>query len=67
MNAPVYAEFHRWLGRTDVLQPMWDVWKAGDRKQALDEIPDSLVDELSARLADLPSAAPRSSATSTTA
>ena len=25
---------------------MWDAWKAGDRKQALDEIPDSLVDEL---------------------
>ena len=30
----------------DVLQPMWDAWKAGDRKQALAEIPDSLVDEL---------------------
>ena len=46
LNVPVYAEFHRWLGRADVLQPMWDAWKAGDRKQALAEIPDSLVDEL---------------------
>ena len=36
----------RWLGRGDVLQPMWDAWKAGDRKAALDAIPDSLVDEL---------------------
>ena len=26
--------------------PMWDAWKAGDRKQAIAEIPDSLVDEL---------------------
>ena len=46
LNVPVYAEFHRWLGRGDVLTPMWDAWKAGDRKQAIAEIPDSLVDEL---------------------
>jgi probable F420-dependent oxidoreductase len=46
LNVPVYAEFHRWLGRGDVLQPMWDAWKAGDRKAALAAIPDSLVDEL---------------------
>jgi alkanesulfonate monooxygenase SsuD/methylene tetrahydromethanopterin reductase-like flavin-dependent oxidoreductase (luciferase family) len=25
---------------------MWAAWKAGDRKQALDEIPDSVVDDL---------------------
>jgi probable F420-dependent oxidoreductase len=46
LNVPVYAEFHRWLGRGEVLQPMWDAWKAGDRKAALAAIPDSLVDEL---------------------
>jgi probable F420-dependent oxidoreductase len=46
LNVPVYAEFHRWLGRGDVLTPMWEAWKAGDRKQAIAEIPDSLVDEL---------------------
>ena len=46
LNVPVYAEFHRWLGRGDLLAPMWDAWKAGDRKQAIAEIPDSLVDEL---------------------
>ena len=46
LNVPVYAEFHRWLGRGDVLQPMWDAWQAGDRKAALAAIPDQLVDEL---------------------
>jgi probable F420-dependent oxidoreductase len=46
LNVPVYAAFHDWLGRGPVLQPMWDAWKAGDRKAALAAIPDSLVDEL---------------------
>ena len=41
-----YAEFHRWLGRTEVLQPMWDAWAAGDRKKANEVIPDHVVDEL---------------------
>jgi alkanesulfonate monooxygenase SsuD/methylene tetrahydromethanopterin reductase-like flavin-dependent oxidoreductase (luciferase family) len=43
---PVYAEFHRWLGRGDALAGMWDAWKAGDRKAALAAIPDSVVDDL---------------------
>jgi probable F420-dependent oxidoreductase len=46
LNVPVYADFHRWLGRGDMLQPMWDAWQAGDRKQALKEIPDELIDQL---------------------
>lgn len=46
LNVPVYAEFHRWLGRGPQLQPMWDAWQAGDRKAALEAIPNSLVDEL---------------------
>jgi alkanesulfonate monooxygenase SsuD/methylene tetrahydromethanopterin reductase-like flavin-dependent oxidoreductase (luciferase family) len=46
LNVPVYAAFHDWLGRGEVLRPMWDAWKAGDRKAALAAIPDSLVDEL---------------------
>jgi probable F420-dependent oxidoreductase len=46
LNVPVYAAFHDWLGRGDVLKPMWDAWKAGDRKAAIAAIPDSLVDEL---------------------
>jgi probable F420-dependent oxidoreductase len=46
LTVPVYAEFHRWLGRGDELQAMWDHWAAGDRKAALEAIPDSLVDQL---------------------
>lgn len=46
LNVPVYAEFHRWLGRGDALQPMWDAWAAGDRKAATAAIPDEVVDDL---------------------
>ncbi|MGE0383389.1 MAG: LLM class F420-dependent oxidoreductase [Gammaproteobacteria bacterium] len=46
LNTPVYAAYHRWLGRADVLAPMWAAWAAGDRKAALAAIPDALVDEL---------------------
>lgn len=46
LNAPVYMDFHRWLGRSERLQPMWDAWATGDRKAALDAIPDSVIDEL---------------------
>ena len=46
LTVPVYAEFHRWLGRGEMLQPMWDKWADGDRKGALAEIPDELVDTL---------------------
>jgi len=46
LNVPVYAEFHRWLGRGPHLQGMWDAWAAGDRKAALAAIPDTVVDEL---------------------
>src|SRR5918996_1532001 len=44
LNVPVYAAFHDWLGRGDVLADMWRLWKEGDRKAALAAIPDSLVD-----------------------
>ena len=46
LTVPVYASFHEWMGRGDQLQGLWDNWKAGDRKAAMDSIPDSLVDEL---------------------
>lgn len=46
LNVPVYAAFHEWVGRGEVLKPMWDAWKAGDRKGALEAIPNSVVDEL---------------------
>ena len=46
LNVPVYAAFHEWLGRGPLLQDMWAAWKAGDRKAALDAIPDQVVDDL---------------------
>ena len=46
LNVPVYAAFHEWLGRADVLRGMWDRWREGDRKGAAAAIPDTLVDEL---------------------
>jgi probable F420-dependent oxidoreductase len=41
-----YAEFHKWLGREEILTPMWDAWAAGDRKLANELIPDRVVDDL---------------------
>jgi probable F420-dependent oxidoreductase len=46
LNVPVYRAFQEWLGRTEVLTPMWDAWAAGDRKKATEVIPDELIDEL---------------------
>jgi probable F420-dependent oxidoreductase len=46
LTVPVYVEFHRWLGRGHLLQPMLDAWNAGDRRGALAAIPDELVDSV---------------------
>lgn len=46
LNVPVYRAFHEWLGRGERLQGMFDAWGAGDRKAALEAIPDDVVDEL---------------------
>ncbi|MBM2617643.1 LLM class F420-dependent oxidoreductase [Actinoplanes sp. LDG1-06] len=46
LTVPAYAAFHRWLGRGEVLAPMWQAWSAGDRKGALAAIPDEVVDDL---------------------
>jgi probable F420-dependent oxidoreductase len=46
LTVPVYRAFHEWLGRGELMQPMQDAWAAGDRKAALEAIPDRLVDEL---------------------
>jgi probable F420-dependent oxidoreductase len=46
LNVPVYADFHRWLGRSDDLEAMWKLWADGDRKGALAAIPDHVVDDL---------------------
>ncbi len=46
LNVPVYRKFHEWLGRSDELQTMWDLWEASDRQGALAAIPDETVDSL---------------------
>jgi probable F420-dependent oxidoreductase len=46
LNVPVYAAFHEWIGRGDVLRPMWDAWSAGDRAGATEVIPDEVLDDL---------------------
>ena len=46
LTVPAYAAFHDWLGRGEALRPMQAAWAAGDRKGALNLIPDHIVDEL---------------------
>jgi len=46
LTVPVYAAFHEWLGRGERLEGLWSHWKAGDRKAALEAIPDEIVDQL---------------------
>ncbi|WP_308201426.1 LLM class F420-dependent oxidoreductase [Sphaerisporangium perillae] len=46
LTVPVYAAFHDWLGRGETLRPMHEAWAAGDRKAALEAIPDEVVDDL---------------------
>src|ERR1019366_7113634 len=46
LTVNAYAEFHRWLGRGEVLQPMWDAWAECNRKLANELIPDCVVGEL---------------------
>jgi probable F420-dependent oxidoreductase len=46
LNVPVYAAFHQWVGRSEVLADMWRLWSEGDRKAALEAIPDDVVDQL---------------------
>lgn len=46
LTTPVYAAFHRWLGRSQTLDPMMQAWHAGDRREALRLIPDSVIDEI---------------------
>lgn len=46
LNVPVYAAFHDWLGRGELLAGMWKAWKAGDRAAAVEAIPEEVVDAL---------------------
>jgi probable F420-dependent oxidoreductase len=44
-TVPVYAEFFRWLGRGDEIEPVVEAWNAGDRKRALELAPEALIRE----------------------
>ncbi|HZQ56598.1 MAG TPA: LLM class F420-dependent oxidoreductase [Acidimicrobiales bacterium] len=46
LTVPVYSAFHDWLGRGPLLAGLRERWAAGDRKGALDAIPDEVVDDL---------------------
>jgi probable F420-dependent oxidoreductase len=44
-TVPVYAEFFRWLGHADEIDPVVEAWEAGDRGRALQLAPEGLVRE----------------------
>ena len=46
LTVPAYAAFHAWIGNGDRLARTWELWAAGERREAAAAIPDSLVDEL---------------------
>jgi probable F420-dependent oxidoreductase len=46
LTVPGYADFHRWLGRDRLLEPMWQAWASGDRRGAVAAVPESVLDEL---------------------
>jgi len=46
LQVPVYKAFHQWLGRSEILAGMWEAWDAGDRKGAVANTPEQVVDDL---------------------
>ncbi len=46
LTVPAYAAFHDWLGRGEQLKPLHEAWAAGDRRAAVQAIPDEVVDAL---------------------
>lgn len=46
LTVPVYAAYHAWLGRGEVVAKVSALWNAGDRKGAVEAIPDEVVDAL---------------------
>ncbi len=45
-TVPVYAEFFRWLGWGEQLDPVVEAWGSGDRKLAVERAPEDLVREI---------------------
>ncbi len=45
-SVPVYAEFFRWLGWAEQLDPMVAAYEAGDRERAMELAPEELIREI---------------------
>jgi probable F420-dependent oxidoreductase len=46
LTVPTYRAFQDWLGRGPMLQPMYEAWAAGDRRAALEVIPEQVLRDL---------------------
>lgn len=46
ITVPVYAEFYRWLGYGEQIQPMVEAWEAGDRQAAAAAAPWEAIEEM---------------------
>lgn len=45
-SVPVYAEFFRWLGWGEQLDPMVEAYEAGDRQKAMELAPEALIRDI---------------------
>jgi probable F420-dependent oxidoreductase len=46
ITVPVYADFYRWLGYGEQIEPMVGAWEAGDRQAAAAAAPWELIEEM---------------------
>jgi probable F420-dependent oxidoreductase len=46
ITVPVYAEFYRWLGYGEQIQPMVEAWEAGDRQAAAAAAPWEAIEDM---------------------
>lgn len=46
LNVPVYRAFQEWLGREEILSPMWKAWDSGNRKGAVAAVPQQVMSDL---------------------
>jgi probable F420-dependent oxidoreductase len=46
VSSPPYEAFLRWIGMDSLIDPFLAKWRAGDRKGALEEMPDELITSL---------------------
>ncbi len=44
-TVPVYSDFLRWLGWAEAIDPVVEAWTSGDRRQALELVPETLLRE----------------------